>query len=86
MTEQSLTLPEETRVATISQQIAEIENDNQLLENEIEDDETQIAILQKAIRAKRRKQKANTARAEKMRVKRQIFAETATRLRLADMS
>lgn len=42
-----LTVIEDTRIATISQQIAEIENDNELLENEIEDEERAIVGLER---------------------------------------
>lgn len=75
---QELTLVEDTRVATINDQITEIEAENHELENEIE-------ALEDAIRSKKRRIRANTKKADRMRAKRQVFAETAAKLRLADM-
>lgn len=78
MMTQQITLPEETKIATINDQINEIEQSNYVLENEIEG-------LEDVIRSKKRKIRANDKKAERMRAKRQVFAETAAKLRLIDM-
>lgn len=75
---QDVTHFDDSRIVTVTQQIAEIESDNMLLENEIEQAEDQI-------RKKRRTMRANEKRMDKMRAKRQVFAEAATRLKLLEM-
>lgn len=82
---QQLTLPEEHRIATINDQISELENQNSVLENEIETEEEAIREAMKRIRAMRRKIASNDKRADKAREKRRLYAVTAAQLRLADM-
>jgi predicted RNase H-like nuclease (RuvC/YqgF family) len=74
----ALALNEDVQIATINEQITEIENNTASIELVIEEHKAEIRRLQRLVRS-------NGAKVEKLRDKRKVFAEAAVKIRMIDM-